>query len=270
MRTLPNHSHSARPAPGGRPRLLVAAFALALLFGAPSSGAAQKLVSEAPSAELSRARAALIGSTEEHKASTAELLRLKEAEIERDAAKLEQLRGLYADGIISRSDLERGETALSESRARLEELRRQIADSERLIAEIEAAEELAKSQPASFAGAALTRRYAPAYRTGGALIRYTGKTGFSPAHFGDVQAFFASAFGRQLPVSAFGQTATHNHLGYDHSRAVDVALHPDSAEGRALIGYLQSRGIAFLAFRSAVPGASTGPHIHIGRPSGRI
>jgi len=49
-----------------------------------------------------------------------------------------------------------------------------------------------------------------------------------------------------------------------------VALHPDSAEGRALIGFLQARGIPFLAFRGAVPGVATGPHIHIGSPSHRL
>lgn len=249
-------------------RHFAAAFAFALLLCASAAVRAQELVSEAASAEVSRTRAALIGSTEEHKASTAELLRLKEAEITREAAKLEQLRGLYTDGIISKSEFEQSERALADARGRLEDLRRQIADSERLIAEIEAAEELAKSQPATLPGVAT--RYATGYRTGGALIRYTGRSGFSPAYLGDVQAFFSSAFGRQLPVSAYGQTAVHNQMGYNHSQAVDVALHPDSAEGRALINYLQSRGISFLAFRSAVPGAATGPHIHIGRPSGKI
>jgi len=59
-------------------------------------------------------------------------------------------------------------------------------------------------------------------------------------------------------------------LGYDHRNAVDVALHPDSAEGKALINHLQNQGIPFLAFRAAVPGVATGPHIHIGNPSHRI
>jgi len=58
-------------------------------------------------------------------------------------------------------------------------------------------------------------------------------------------------------------------LGYDHRNAVDVALHPDSAEGKALINHLQNQGIPFLAFLSAVPGVATGPHLHIGNPSHR-
>jgi hypothetical protein len=34
-----------------------------------------------------------------------------------------------------------------------------------------------------------------------------------------------------------------------------------------LIGYLRQSGIPFIAFRNAVPGAATGAHIHIGKPS---
>jgi hypothetical protein len=248
---------------------LSAALTLALLSGAATAGA-QELVSEAPAAEaLSRARAALVNSTEESKATTAELIRLKEAEVEREAEKVEDLRQLYLEGIVSRKDVEKAVGALADSRGRLEALRQQIVDSERLIVEIEAAEELAKTDAAT-AQVSATRAAAARYRASGALIRYTGRTGFSPAYLGDVQAFFTSAFGRTLPLSAVGQTATHNQMGYDHSHAVDVPLHPDSPEGRALISYLQSRGISFLAFRAAVPGASTGPHIHIGRPSGRM
>jgi hypothetical protein len=59
-------------------------------------------------------------------------------------------------------------------------------------------------------------------------------------------------------------------MGWNHRNSVDVGLHPDSAEGSALIAYLQSAGIPFLAFRGAIPGVSTGPHIHIGSPSNRL
>jgi hypothetical protein len=49
-----------------------------------------------------------------------------------------------------------------------------------------------------------------------------------------------------------------------------VALHPDSAEGRALMDYLRRRGIPFLAFRGARAGVATGAHIHVGEPSERL
>jgi hypothetical protein len=51
---------------------------------------------------------------------------------------------------------------------------------------------------------------------------------------------------------------------------MDVAVQPDSPEGEALMAYLRSQGIPFIAFRHAVPGSATGAHIHIGRPSHRI
>jgi len=50
---------------------------------------------------------------------------------------------------------------------------------------------------------------------------------------------------------------------------MDVSLHPDGAEGRALIDFMRRNGIPFSAFRGAIPGVATGPHIHIGRPSSR-
>jgi hypothetical protein len=58
-------------------------------------------------------------------------------------------------------------------------------------------------------------------------------------------------------------------LHFDHRNAIDVALHPDSKEGRSLLEYLRQAGIPFIAFRNAVPGAATGAHIHIGKPSPR-
>jgi hypothetical protein len=86
---------------------------------------------------------------------------------------------------------------------------------------------------------------------------------------GDIKSFFVSKFGRTLPVSAFGQTRLHSRLGFDHRNGVDVALSPDSAEGRALLGKLRSLGVPFIAFRKAIPGVATGAHIHVGRASPR-
>ena len=85
----------------------------------------------------------------------------------------------------------------------------------------------------------------------------------------DIKSFFISKFGRTLPVSAFGQTRLHSRLGFDHRNGVDVALNPDSLEGRALLGKLRGFGVPFIAFRKAIPGIATGAHIHVGRPSHR-
>ncbi|MCA1816498.1 MAG: hypothetical protein LC746_08860 [Acidobacteria bacterium] len=102
-------------------------------------------------------------------------------------------------------------------------------------------------------------------------IRYSGTGSWSlSAGAGRVMSFFQQSFGHQLPVSAFGQTAVHNSLGFDHRNAMDVAVNPASREGQALISYLQANGIPFFAFYVAIPGSATGPHIHVGMPSHKI
>jgi hypothetical protein len=85
-----------------------------------------------------------------------------------------------------------------------------------------------------------------------------------------VENFFLSKFGRRLPSSTIGQSDLHTRWGYDHRNGMDVGLHPDSVEGRGLIEFLRSEEIPFQAFRGAVPGVSTGPHIHVGNPSRRL
>ena len=107
------------------------------------------------------------------------------------------------------------------------------------------------------------------YAESGTLLRFNGGAPWSVADAAKVESFFLKNFGRALPISALGQTATHDRLRFDHRNAMDVSLHPDSKEGQSLLSFLRQSGIPFLAFRNAVPGASTGAHIHIGKPSAR-
>lgn len=93
---------------------------------------------------------------------------------------------------------------------------------------------------------------------------------FSHDDIAAVDEAFFEAFGVPLPVSANGYTAMHESMGFDHSGRLDVPLHPDDTEGMFLIELLETWGIPYIAFRSAVPGQSTGPHIHIGPRSDRI
>lgn len=102
------------------------------------------------------------------------------------------------------------------------------------------------------------------------VARFTGGARWSLKDAPSIQNYFAKTFGYNLPISAYGQSATHSRLGLDHRNAIDVALYPDSTEGRALIGHLRQSGIPFMVFKGAVMGASTGPHIHIGHPSGHL
>ena len=92
---------------------------------------------------------------------------------------------------------------------------------------------------------------------------------WSLADAAKVEKFFLTKFKRPLPLTAFGQSDLHTRWGLDHRNGMDVGLHPDSVEGRALIEFLRAESIPFLAFRGPVPGVATGPHIHIGNRSPR-
>ncbi len=191
-----------------------------------------------------------------------ELLGLQQAEVEKLTTNTDELRQLYSEGLIARNELDKAEQELTAAKSRVEETRLQIANAERVAADLKKAEQLAKVKP-------LVKRTSMALSTSATVMRSTAGS-WSMANLSNVQQFFSSTFGKPLPTSTIGQSATHNRMGWDHRNAVDVGLHPDSAEGRALITYLQGQGIPFLAFRGAVPGVSTGPHIHIGNPSHRL
>jgi len=94
--------------------------------------------------------------------------------------------------------------------------------------------------------------------------------GWSITDSARVEDFFRLRFNRRLPLTAFGQSELHTRWGLDHRQGIDVGLHPDSPEGRVLINFLRTENIPFLAFRSAVPGVATGPHIHIGKGSHQL
>lgn len=191
-----------------------------------------------------------------------QLLQSQEAEVTKLTTSIEQLRQLYSEGLIARVEVEKAESQLATAKAGVEETRAQIAAAEKLAAEQKKAAELAKVKP-------LVKTTSMALNRTPAVMRFTSGS-WSLANLSTVQQFFSKAFGRALPTSTIGQSATHNRMGWDHRHAVDVGLHPDSVEGRALISFLQSSGIPFMAFRGAIPGVSTGPHIHIGQPSHRL
>lgn len=99
--------------------------------------------------------------------------------------------------------------------------------------------------------------------------RLTRSTSWRISDAEKIEKFFLTRFGRPLPTSAFGQSDIHNRWGLDHRQGIDVGLHPDSREGLALQEFLRQERIPYMAFRGAIPGVATGPHIHIGNPSPR-
>jgi hypothetical protein len=206
------------------------------------------------------ARENLVAASKEYQASLKLLLAFQEADVKAKAEVAEKRKALFDQNIISKLELEKSKQELVAAQAKVTETQKQMRDADNVIAEARAEEQLAR----------MPRPRVGAYQATAALIRYNGPSRWALADAAKVEGFFFSRFRRSLPVSAFGQTEVHNRLGFDHRNSVDVAVHPDSAEGQALMSYLRGAGIPFIAFRQAVAGSATGAHIHIGYPSHRI
>jgi hypothetical protein len=238
---------------------------------AKKGAAAQQKKEEAqPVSEVARLRAELIEKTKEYKASLEQLVKHYEANVKRTEDRLDKTRELYKEGLVSRSALEKDEEAVKLARAEVAKVEGQLKS-----ADVQIAETLVEAEAEEAAAKALAKAKAARRATGGLLtttayVRFGGTRAWTLNEAGAVMQFFARSFGRQLPVSSFGQSPVHDRWGYAHHNAMDVGVSPDSAEGRALMEYLRSSGIPFTAFRFAIPGTATGPHIHIGRPSHKI
>jgi hypothetical protein len=209
--------------------------------------------------ELARLRADLIEKMKESRASAEKLLALHEEEKKKVSDEYERRRVLYYQGLISRAELYQAERALAAMMVHVEEDKRWLVDSDIAITEASLRDELLRLPGLALGG----------YSETATLVRFNGGAPWSLTDAVKIEKFFSQAFGHTLPISAFGQTATHDRLRFDHRNAMDVALHPDSNEGKSLLAYLRQAGIPFIAFRHAVPGAATGAHIHIGNPSMR-
>ena len=216
-----------------------------------------------PPSELEKLREEFIKATNEYKTSLGKLLPYHESDLKKAEEKLEVSKKLLAEGLVPRSQVEESERALAVAKERIAETNRQMASAEAQIAgvlvEAAANEEINKNL--SLAKQRLVRT--------AAFTRYTGAGGWNIGEAWKVQRFFSDTFKKQLPIAVFGQGAIHDRWRLDHRNAMDIQLHPDGVEGRALLDFLQKNGIPYLAFRSAIPGTATGPHIHIGRPSHR-
>jgi hypothetical protein len=224
----------------------------------------------APRAELDRAEAELSDAEDAaflrrtlygadlNEAQADDMLAAAGRRLERRKEALANAKKLVAEGVLPQLglttyvedfDRSRKEVDLAEARARLT---RELAEMARL--EQEADRQMEEAPPAAYA----------------AMEKFTGAGAFSITQLQTITAEFEARFSYPLPVSALGETAVHRAMGFDHRNRVDVALHPDQPEGRWLREYLTARSIPFFAFRRAIPGKSTGSHIHIGPSSTRI
>lgn len=250
----------------------VSSMAVAALFLIHSSAATAQDIQNKPSnrapslrragaseSELARARTDVIQRIKETRTGAQKLLALHEAERIRLLEQYDQRREQYYLGLIARNDVLQAEHELAQAMLLVDEDKRWLAETDMAITEYTMRDELLRLPGLAVGG----------YSESGSFLRFNGGSPWALMDISKIEKFFAGSFGRALPISAYGQTPTHDRLRFDHRNAIDVALHPDSKEGQSLLSYLRQAGIPFIAFRNAVAGAATGAHIHIGKPSSR-
>ncbi|MBV9762673.1 MAG: hypothetical protein JO340_19085 [Acidobacteriaceae bacterium] len=174
--------------------------------------------------------------------------------VDRESRIVAERQKLLDDGIISKSELRSYQDEL-DARTRVLDL---AENRVKLLEELRAMAETEK------------RLERLGHSPGEVLIRYDGNGMFSLSDLPVIESEYQKRFHRALPVSALGQTLVHQSMGLDHRNRVDVALNPDQPEGLWLRQLLERLHVPYLAFRSAVTGAATAPHIHIGTGSTRL
>jgi hypothetical protein len=233
-----------------------------------SSAHAQQRTQLTPDSEPATLREQLAQASREYTATLGQLLELYEANAKRTEEQLQKMKDLYAQRLVTRSDMETAEVVAERAREKVVEAQSQLKGAGVQLAEalIEVESEETAPKP----------KLSPAPRAVGgfvrttAYIRYGGGRAWSLSEAGAIKQFFIMRFGRPLPIHVFGQSPLHDRWGYDHRNAMDIGLNPDSPQGQALVEYLRANGVPFTAFHFAIPGVATGPHIHVGLPSHRI
>ncbi len=179
------------------------------------------------------------------------LLEILEADLVKARSRSLQFENLYGEGLVSRRERDETVARVGILEARLAKQREVHSSTRLLLSEL------------TQVG---TRKRAASLFPDIADQLRVWHVGLVP----ELANFFWHRFGRELPISAFGQTPTHDHLGFDHTDRVDLALHPGSDEGEAVVQYLRQRSLPFQAFSTPRSGSATGAHIHIGPVSGRL
>ncbi len=184
------------------------------------------------------------------------MLAAAERRASRAKAAFDERQRLFASGAIAKLDVENAAHEL-EDRERVLGFAK---DRVRLLNELASMAETERQAAKSAEATSLKN----------SVIRSDGNRSFSLNDLTPIEAQYEKQFHRPLPISAMGQTLTHQSLGLDHRNRVDVALSPTQPEGVWLLALLDRLHVPYLAFRSAVAGAATAPHIHIGLGSTRL
>jgi hypothetical protein len=186
-----------------------------------------------------------------------EMIAAAKRKIDRQSERIQQVQKLVDEGVMAKAEMGTMVEDL-ETRKRTLDLAMSRA---KLLEELQnmARTEVAEMEPER-----------PALPDATLSERFEGRGAFSDKDFASLENAFAKRFARSLPVSAKGETATHRALGFDHRGRIDVAINPDQEEGVWLRRYLVAKSIPYFAFRAAIAGKATGPHIHLGPPSTRL
>jgi hypothetical protein len=190
-------------------------------------------------------------------AQAAEMLSAAQRRVDRTQAEVDRGKQFIAEGVAPKGFIEDAEAEL----VRREKVLGQAKDRAALLNEIVAMvhAEIESLPRAAESGSRLAKEFVEGSH--GLLTTKDIK---------DLTLAFEKKFDHPMPVSARGETAVHRALGFDHSGRMDVALLPDSTEGKWLRAYLEAKDIPYYAFRIAIPGKATGAHIHVGPGSTRL
>jgi hypothetical protein len=184
------------------------------------------------------------------------MLAAAQRRFDRQAAKVCERQRLLEVGILAKAEMNsvnseletrRHVLDLARDRVRLVETQRQVANEEQSL------------ERALDSGTARK-----------AMLKFDGSGRFDKNDFAAIATEFERQFHYQLPVTARGQTALHRRLRLDHRGKIDVGLNPEEPEGIWLRHFLEDHQIPYIAFRAAVRGSATAPHIHLGTASTRI
>jgi hypothetical protein len=178
--------------------------------------------------------------------------------VERQKERIERTKQLVEEGIVARASL----TALADD-LHFREKALDLANFRAKLVE-ELAEQAESEGELDYDGPEVR------IRARGIIERYDGTGVFRDTDFVRISVAFQKQFSKPLPVSARGETALHRSLGFDHRGRVDIALNPDQHEGIWLRNFLKKAKLPYYAFRAAVRGKATAPHIHLGPPSLRL
>jgi hypothetical protein len=233
---------------------------LALTAGlAPAPALAQRRA-PATSGSLAELTAQVLRTTRAYRATLERAVPVQEAQVREAFLVLDEGKRLQAAGAVAASYVEQAERNLAAAQRDLTDTLAALEETDRILGEASLQQRLASLPPLPRGG----------FEDSAMLVRFGGWTPWSLADVPALSRRFAGAFGHPLPISALGQTKVHDRLGLDHRGALDVGVHPDSAEGRWLMDFLRRAGIPFIGIRGEVAGSATGAHVHVGPPSPRL